>query len=663
MSKKIFHCIYCSSEEENYAFNNILSRTGIRWISKPHPQYPIEAVINLNGDFLLDGIQIINHESMISSHVDIFVSNSCFSGKVEIDETNYNYYKKDFNWNYLGYFNFNSNEKSQWSAREFIQLKFERVQVSYIKFMFLECYPTYVINPDQRVSIISIHFSGNFLHRLKIGSSLLELYNDLNRSKTFAIDQENYPDAAYFSTQLQNIRENAELLKQFYEQKNEAMEKEEYLTVDSLVNQIRSIVNHSLYIENDESLQDKLSVRSTFQQSETPFEQNEEEDSQEMHSIPQNTTSQPENTDSMPDAVQQNDQETIESVDFIDDSENVTTNKNEDNDITEETNEEDQMEPQNQDTKNEESFDTEEDMIEKSDNKEAAVLADNPFQLKKEISKPKEVKKAPSQEFEDKMKSLASQPDAVNPLSEDASNEASYLIYLFGEEAVAPVYSNGWTVKSKGFEDLVEKIIDLAHPDVQNQALQNMLPIIQGMFSSNLKAVYSIGVNKTIYLFDEMKYNNPSTFKSLITHRFIQLLLSFSIPKLSNKNPGIHDAALTFTEWVIENDKLCMNELLRFVFQPLPSANSMILLKSKLKILNRIIEEHEKSVTDKLELDKLMKFILPNIESTNQDVRNAAFELYATSYCYYGALMEKYIKNKPQRLKNQIYSVIGLPST
>ena len=203
-----FQCIYCSSEEPDHPFE-YLFRTDIvsGWVSGPNPQYPIESVIDLKGKFILTGLEIASHQYLIPRRVDLYGTRS------EILDQN-------CVWESIGFFTFNSNQRSQWQARELKRIKIDSCKYRYLRIAFQDCHQA-PLNYYSQVSIISLEIQGRLDLKPRM-TSLEDMIADITSAKQAAVDEENYGAAADYKEQLDNISEHHDEIADLFKQKDEA---------------------------------------------------------------------------------------------------------------------------------------------------------------------------------------------------------------------------------------------------------------------------------------------------------------------------------------------------------------------------------------------------------------------------------------------------------
>lgn len=246
MKDRRFNCVYCSSEDPNFTFNNVFNPTATGWISEENPYYPFEAVIDLQGLYLLDGLELVSHESKIASRIDLFVSNNTLLDTTGLNTTNYQYFKDEFEWKSIGYFEFSNNERSFWIAREFKKVIIPTVPATYVRLVFSGCHSLCPTNIYKQIGLISLNFLGTQSHIPKLRGSVIELFDDLLREKKDAIEHENYNLADLINIQLENAKKNSDLVAKLISKKNTALANEEYIVVEAIINTVQSILNQPL---------------------------------------------------------------------------------------------------------------------------------------------------------------------------------------------------------------------------------------------------------------------------------------------------------------------------------------------------------------------------------------------------------------------------------
>lgn len=150
MSKLKFRVVHCSSEDDDYPASelNVHSPSTRGWQSRQFCDYPQEIGFQLDGgEAQMSQIQILSHQSKISSKIEIFVGQG----------TSYN----NATFKRLGYLSLDSNERSSYQARELKTVYVDHVG-EYVRLLvhrnFVNKYNHY-----SQVGIVAVNFLGTEL--------------------------------------------------------------------------------------------------------------------------------------------------------------------------------------------------------------------------------------------------------------------------------------------------------------------------------------------------------------------------------------------------------------------------------------------------------------------------------------------------------------------
>ena len=162
-----FSVLFCSSEEPHHSFTSLFKDVGHSgWVSDPNQGFPIEILLDPKTYFLISGIEIVSHEYMIASRVDLY----CTTDEVIND---------DSEWESIGYFCFNINQRSQWKAREFKQISIEKRRLRYLRIIVSDAHPI-PQNRFHQVSFVSFRILGRTDIKPRL-STLEELIADITK--------------------------------------------------------------------------------------------------------------------------------------------------------------------------------------------------------------------------------------------------------------------------------------------------------------------------------------------------------------------------------------------------------------------------------------------------------------------------------------------------
>lgn len=147
MSKLRFNVVYFSGEDPEYPAEelNIHSPHTRGWQSPRFCEYPCEIGFELEpGDARISQVQILSHQSKISTKIEIFVGQGT------------SYHTASFK--RLGYLSLDSNERSSFQARELKTVYLDHIG-RYVRFLVHQCY-TNKYNMFNQVGIVAVNILG-----------------------------------------------------------------------------------------------------------------------------------------------------------------------------------------------------------------------------------------------------------------------------------------------------------------------------------------------------------------------------------------------------------------------------------------------------------------------------------------------------------------------
>ncbi|KRT86105.1 hypothetical protein AMK59_2950 [Oryctes borbonicus] len=127
MPKKIaFSVIYVTDEDPKYKSTelNTHAPTVKGWQTSKNCEYPQEIVLQLERRCTLNKIQILAHQYLIPSKIELFSSN---------EDTNMISDVTNINWEYLGYITLSDNQSTGFKSRELKSANVPKCLVSFIK--------------------------------------------------------------------------------------------------------------------------------------------------------------------------------------------------------------------------------------------------------------------------------------------------------------------------------------------------------------------------------------------------------------------------------------------------------------------------------------------------------------------------------------------------
>ena len=618
MNSQGFSTVFCTSEDPNHPFENLFrDDTPSGWISLPSPNFPVEAIIDTKNLFVLTGMDIVSHESMIATKVDLYGSKD--------DELN-----QTTQWFSIGYFTFNSNQRSQWVARELKHVSIDSCTLRFLRILIEGVYET-PPNRDHRISFISLTLNGHREIKPRM-NNLEELIEDLKNAKLQAIEEENYGAADLYKNELLNIEENKEELERLFNNKAEALKNEEYLDVDSIMNSINAI------IKKGRIPQDQIPIQTIQQQQQ---QQQEQEIPIEEPSFVPDETKKPGRKEKpiikdTPSTVQVGAEDGFFLTDF-DKGAVLAIASDEQFPIQNNDNNGDQ-------SPREEEFPPDPEPAPPPPPKKPKKPKNKLPPPTKSVNPPKE--RAPR--FAKGPPDIDKRNEQPDELSDENKAEANTLISVFGEKVVAIAYSSNWSLRVSGLEKLCELIKGLKTAGDKTRALSGILPLLRRRFSDGLKATYVSAIEQTISLLDALNVEGNEL------GTIIHVLLPISMGKLGDTNQRISDISKQFCLWCANKDKWALTELQQYTLHP-PNPNQYHQQIAKLNLLTVLMEQYgvgnEKG---KLKLPDVMGLVVPCLDSRKEEVRKLAIKITQSLQEQFGSVIDKYLKNVSRLVKEQL---------
>ncbi|KAF5301114.1 hypothetical protein FQR65_LT08944 [Abscondita terminalis] len=153
MPKKIkFSVIHSTGEDPKFKSNelNIHGPTVKGWQSSKNCSYPQEIVLQLDKQCLLTKIQVLAHQYLISSKIELFASNQDSNTIEDITQ---------IAWNYLGYITLSDNQSSMFKSRELKSVNVPTCAASYLKLKLGKNHPN-AYNLHNQISLIAVNVLG-----------------------------------------------------------------------------------------------------------------------------------------------------------------------------------------------------------------------------------------------------------------------------------------------------------------------------------------------------------------------------------------------------------------------------------------------------------------------------------------------------------------------
>ncbi|EER19212.1 hypothetical protein Pmar_PMAR028677 [Perkinsus marinus ATCC 50983] len=165
-----YEVVYVSSEDGAHPASELMvpETTGVGmtsgqgWISKRFPAYPQILILELERRSTINQMQFLSHQSAISTKLELYVS-------VEGPRTPYDPLRDPDGYDFiesipfkrLGYLSLDSNEKSQWLARE-LKSVFVDCEAKFIQIKLHKCHIN-ELNVHSQVGLIAVNILGTYI--------------------------------------------------------------------------------------------------------------------------------------------------------------------------------------------------------------------------------------------------------------------------------------------------------------------------------------------------------------------------------------------------------------------------------------------------------------------------------------------------------------------
>ena len=292
IKKNIFPLEYsvigATSEDPEHPLYSIISdekKEG--WCSSPFCKYPQEIILQLNNPSKLYQINLTLHESKIPTKIDFYYFYP--EQKKENQKKTENFNLNNIPFLKLGFITPNSNQKTNFKAREFQKIKINQ-NALFIKFVLHKNYIN-LENKYNQVSLISVEFFGienennnsdinfnfNINYTNKEKSNIQkQKYNDedldeicLSKLKeikialNLCVKKEKYESAKIFRELYQRVRLLGEKMKNLSEYKLKCIETNDYDSCKKLqgdIDRIKKLINdiNTNFPENDENEENEV---------------------------------------------------------------------------------------------------------------------------------------------------------------------------------------------------------------------------------------------------------------------------------------------------------------------------------------------------------------------------------------------------------------------
>ena len=276
-----YSVIGATTEDPDHPLYSIISnQKNDGWCSAPFCKYPQEIIIQLNKPSKLFQINLTFHEYKIPTKIDFYYY---YPEPKKDKNTNDNFDLNNIPFLKLGYITPNSNEKTNYKAREFQKVKINQ-NALFIKFVLHKNYIN-LENKYNQVSLIGVEFLGieyenkfnnfnfnNFNNNKEIEFKLkykdeeldeicLNKLKEIKINLNLCVQKEKYESAKIFRELYQRIRLLGEKLKSLDDLKLKCIETNDFNSckkVEGDINRIKKLIIdvNTNFPENDENEED-----------------------------------------------------------------------------------------------------------------------------------------------------------------------------------------------------------------------------------------------------------------------------------------------------------------------------------------------------------------------------------------------------------------------
>lgn len=246
-------------------------------------------------------------------------------------------------------------------------------------------------------------------------------------------------------------------------------------------------------------------------------------------------------------------------------------------------------------------------------------------------------------------------------MTHEQENEAYVLIDYFGKDEISNLYSTTVGAQVSSLRTVCDLIKARTNANEQLEAFLNLFVILKRMFQTDTKILYATALDQTISLVTELQEDDAFLTIGNFPHDQVAELIDIVMRKMSNPGTVVKDTTVKFIARAVKLDASFISQMMDFIFSPNKNDKNDDLYQSKLRLLNAIIFNYETEITNRLELDDLMNFMNPGLDSKNEETKKRSIQLFSTCYKQYGPQMKLYIQDKPELLRNEIYIGSGIP--
>lgn len=255
VTKLKFRIVSCTSEDPDFQVTELLKHGPQTkgWQSSRFCDYPQEIILQLSSPARIKQLQLLSHQSKVSSKVEIYTYFPEIPGVVATLD--------NMRFKRLGYLSLDTNEQSNYQARELKSVYID-VATLYLKLVLNKCHAN-KFNLFNQVGIIAVNALGEEMvepvrplarnampesmeNEMEFDSATLDKLKALGAAKQRAIDNEDYDEAKRLKDSIERLKNVGYQLLQLEERKRAAIVSEDFDTAKIIKLEIDRLRNSAL---------------------------------------------------------------------------------------------------------------------------------------------------------------------------------------------------------------------------------------------------------------------------------------------------------------------------------------------------------------------------------------------------------------------------------
>ncbi|KAI3387338.1 hypothetical protein SNEBB_003860 [Seison nebaliae] len=636
LTKVPFEVVHVTSEEENHPASelNLHGPLVIGWQSEKFCSYPQTLILMLKDRCTINGIQILSHQYLISSKIEVFVGDS--TTQIETAKT--------ARYSRLGYVELSSNQRTNYEARELKSIHMHSTGFM-IKLVIHKNYSNRY-NVYNQVGVVAISILGDYMNSTLASTSTIIDDNFLTKSINYEQSTADFNyDLNDLAFDMYQDPEVAEIIRALDLRKKEAVSKENYFLAKKIkkaINELQQIGERlSRYeIEKKRAIEkedfDKALMKKTQadQYRALTYEQLQYHDLVELpHTLMmrmKNTLNNNNETE-MPMRTSGNDEiSLINSYDKqLDDSDGFFVTQREHNNVRRKVDEE------KENSSEEKQLQSSRNIPEGTLRYEDRII---PALLKKEngqqsMTDLNEYEQERLTNYENGNNNNNNDDSSINDneLSEKEIREASPMMEIFPRPVILHLYSKLHTKREESIEAVTKQVMEF---DKNEEAAKEMFRATGLVLAKSLKDnVYSIidgslKLVKYLYKTFSKKFKIDKSEKMNVIDKIFPSVLYHS----GNNNKKIRNCSMQFiSDFTVLPEVQSLGYVPSLCTQPIKSNLPSKQAKARIEILENLTNllGNEKNG---MSIDNTMKLLSSSVESTTGDVRELSSKMIIDIY-------------------------------